>query len=107
MKVRILVFKDDHEIFNQMWDKEKAVIGRGKEADIRVPSEGISRKHLEITINQVEHFITLKDLGSKNGTRIGAKKLESGESFVYKTFYTPIELSYDVRVSLEVEMGLD
>lgn len=45
-----------------------AVIGRGRDAAIRVDSGGVSRHHARIVVHGAE--ATIEDLGSKNGTFI-------------------------------------
>jgi DNA-binding winged helix-turn-helix (wHTH) protein len=62
----------------------ETVLGRDHLAGIRIPSEGISRRHARIVV--AESAATLEDLGSKNGTylrgeKIGEPKaLEDGDS---------------------------
>ncbi len=47
------------------------VVGRGSDNDVVVPVEGISKKHLKITVNGETAFA--EDLGSSNGTLINGK----------------------------------
>lgn len=47
------------------------VVGRGSDSDVVVPVEGISKKHLKITVNGETAFA--EDLGSSNGTLINGK----------------------------------
>lgn len=47
------------------------VIGRGSDCDVVVPVEGISKKHLKVTVNGETAFA--EDLGSSNGTLINGK----------------------------------
>jgi transcriptional regulator with PAS, ATPase and Fis domain len=54
------------------------VIGRGAESDLRVDDPSISRKHAVVTVDGDQ--VRIKDLGSANGTRIGERALEPGES---------------------------
>jgi DNA-binding winged helix-turn-helix (wHTH) protein len=49
-------------------------IGRGVEADIRVDSEWVSRRHARIVVSEGSAFI--EDLGSKNGTFIRGKRID-------------------------------
>lgn len=48
--------------------KDKTIIGRGSNCDIVIDDPGISRKHLEIDIN--DGNVIARDLGSTNGTYI-------------------------------------
>ncbi len=54
------------------------VIGRGAEADLRIEDPSLSRKHAMVTVGGGQ--IRIKDLGSANGTRLGDRTLEPGES---------------------------
>ena len=45
------------------------VIGRGEEADIRLPARGLSRRHARVTVRHGR--ATIEDLASKNGTFCG------------------------------------
>jgi predicted component of type VI protein secretion system len=60
-----------------------AVIGRGDDCDIRIRKSDLSRKHAEIRVEGAT--VTLRDLGSKNGTRLnkapvaGAVMLNHGD----------------------------
>jgi pSer/pThr/pTyr-binding forkhead associated (FHA) protein len=47
------------------------VVGRGADNDVSVPVEGISKKHLKVTVNGETAFA--EDLGSSNGTLINGK----------------------------------
>jgi len=45
-----------------------AIIGRGDDCDIRIRKSDLSRRHAEIRVEDTT--VTLRDLGSKNGTRV-------------------------------------
>lgn len=47
------------------------VIGRGSDNDVTIPVEGVSKKHLKITVNGETAFA--EDLGSSNGTLVNGK----------------------------------
>ncbi|MEU2347707.1 DUF3662 and FHA domain-containing protein [Modestobacter sp. NPDC013298] len=58
------------------------VIGRGTEADIRIPDTGVSRKHVDVQL--AGSTVTVEDLGSTNGTlvngrRVGRQDLADGD----------------------------
>ncbi len=61
--------------------KDACVLGRGKDCDIEVNEDLISRKHLKITL---EHDILfIEELGSSNGSWFNSKKLETGKKVIY------------------------
>src|SRR5690606_17380125 len=47
------------------------VIGRGSDNDVVIPVEGVSKKHLKVTVNGETAFA--EDLGSSNGTLVNGK----------------------------------
>jgi pSer/pThr/pTyr-binding forkhead associated (FHA) protein len=49
------------------------VIGRGTEADIRLPDTGVSRKHVDVVLDG--GTATVEDLGSTNGTYLDRAKV--------------------------------
>ncbi|MER5261271.1 FhaA domain-containing protein [Actinosynnema sp. NPDC002837] len=51
------------------------VVGRGQEADFRLPDTGVSRRHLEITWDG--HSAMLADLGSTNGTTVNGTPVQT------------------------------
>ncbi|SDP25659.1 FHA domain-containing protein [Klenkia soli] len=58
------------------------VIGRGTEADIRLPDTGVSRKHVDVVLEGP--VAAVQDLGSTNGTlvngrRVGRQPLSDGD----------------------------
>lgn len=58
------------------------VLGRGTEADIRLPDTGVSRKHVDVQLEGGAVFV--EDLGSTNGTlvngrRVGRQELADGD----------------------------
>jgi hypothetical protein len=49
------------------------VIGRGTEADIRLPDTGVSRKHVDVILESGK--ATVEDLGSTNGTLVNGRRI--------------------------------
>jgi hypothetical protein len=58
----------------QTVSKPRIVLGRSREADVRVPDESISRRHAEIRQEDGEYWVV--DLGSMNGTRVNGKRVD-------------------------------
>jgi hypothetical protein len=54
------------------------VVGRGSDADLRIDDPGISRRHAEIQVQEVEGttVVTVKDLGSTNGVLLNGHRID-------------------------------
>ena len=57
------------------------VIGRGNDADLRIDDPGVSRRHVEIRVEEPQDLegaprITVIDLGSTNGVSVNGKRVE-------------------------------
>jgi hypothetical protein len=52
-------------------DRPVTVLGRGAEADLRLPDTGVSRRHAELRVER--DGVRLVDLGSTNGTRVNGR----------------------------------
>src|SRR5205814_2329355 len=57
------------------------VIGRVQAADLSIDDPDLSRRHVEL-VRRGEKIVVI-DLGSKNGTTLGERKLDSGEEAVW------------------------
>jgi pSer/pThr/pTyr-binding forkhead associated (FHA) protein len=87
--------------------KNKVVIGRSKDCDILVVTDGFSRKHALIELVNGDFFIT--DLDSKNGVLIDGKKIAPGKKTLVQTFLNlqigpayKVEISQDLNDSSEI-----
>jgi Protein of unknown function (DUF3662)/FHA domain len=49
------------------------VLGRGTEADIRLPDTGVSRKHADVQLHG--NTVVVEDLGSTNGTLVNGRRV--------------------------------
>lgn len=54
-------------------DKLPVVLGRGAQADVRLHDQTLSRRHCEIGC--VSATLVVRDLGSKNGTRVNRQNV--------------------------------
>jgi predicted component of type VI protein secretion system len=57
--------------------KRQAIVGRQTDCTIRIPDSGISRHHCELTVGDGK--VTLRDLGSSNGTFVNRVKVTQAE----------------------------
>lgn len=82
-------------------EKDTCVLGRGKDCDIEVNEDLISRKHLKISL---EHdIIFIEELGSSNGSWFNTKKLETGK----KTIYSPGDVVYLGRSTAGISITIE
>ena len=57
------------------------VIGRGNDADLRINDPGVSRKHIEVRVEEAQELggpprISVHDLGSTNGVLVNGRRVE-------------------------------
>jgi len=65
-------------------DKQRAVLGRSRDADVRIDDPNVSRRHAEIVQDGPSFWVV--DLGSTNGTEVNGRRvqrhqLQDGSSF--------------------------
>ena len=77
MDVSLIMFKEDGQRKEFALDLGKTVIGRQEDCDLRIPLPEISRKHSLLIVT--EDSVTLRDLGSANGTYVNNKKISEVE----------------------------
>jgi hypothetical protein len=58
--------------------KFPTVIGRGEEADVRIPLGAVSRKHCELAIDDDDELV-IRDLKSSNGTYVNRERVTEKE----------------------------
>ncbi len=51
------------------------VVGRGQNADLKLPDTGVSRRHVDVRFDGA--IAVLHDLGSTNGTTVNGHRVES------------------------------
>ncbi len=77
MQVAFIMFKESGE--RKMFPIEvgKTVVGRKEDCDLRIPLAEISRRHAVIMVGKDN--VTLRDLGSANGTYVNNKRISEQE----------------------------
>jgi len=83
MDVVLVMFKNDDKREFPL-SKQKTIIGRRPDCDLRIPTGDVSRRHCEIGPGEKRGVVTVRDLGSSNGTfindkRVAESKLEPGD----------------------------
>ena len=73
MPVRLVALDDGPDI---LMDRDPVVVGRHPSCDFRLPSIRVSRRHCCLTV--VDGHVTVRDLGSTNGTTINGHRVETG-----------------------------
>ncbi|WP_167101913.1 FhaA domain-containing protein [Amycolatopsis granulosa] len=74
-QVQAVLQLDDGSSRNYTLKQGGNVIGRGQDADFRLPDTGVSRRHLEITWDG--QSATLADIGSTNGTTVNGTPVQT------------------------------
>lgn len=74
MKLVLVRFKDDGTRREFVAPSSSLLIGREPSCQLRVPSNSVSRRHCEITIEGDK--ATLRDLNSRNGTYHNEQRIE-------------------------------
>lgn len=87
MELKLVVLAGAKEGTEIPLKKDKFVIGRAKEANLRAGSEAISRQHC--VIRRRDAGWTVRDLGSRNGTYVNDVRIEAE---------TPLVVGNELRV---------
>lgn len=102
--MRVIVTDDSGEKFDYEFDQEKVLLGRGNKSDIVIQSEHISRKHLEIRLE--EGIFYIKDLTLANWVSYNGEKLVKNNEIQYFDF-APLILPGGFSVKIEDESLAD
>lgn len=68
MEVLLVMFKSDGARRDFQVTKNRMVIGRKTDCDLRIPLSSVSRHHCELKVDPEAEEVELRDLGSSNGT---------------------------------------
>jgi hypothetical protein len=73
-RVRHLITVDGSQLWHELHVGSN-VIGRGQDADLRIPDTGVSRRHIDVKFDGTA--AVLHDLGSTNGTTVNGHRTQS------------------------------
>src|SRR3954447_14533534 len=73
MKIQLIVVQGKPEGKAIPLNGPRFMIGRGEGCNLRPNSDQVSREHTEITVK--DEAVTVRDLGSRNGTFLNGKRL--------------------------------
>ncbi|MFA9479174.1 FHA domain-containing protein [Phycisphaerales bacterium AB-hyl4] len=68
MDVLLVMFKSDGARRDFEVTKNRVIIGRKNDCDLRIPLSSVSRHHCELKVDPESEEVELRDLGSSNGT---------------------------------------
>jgi pSer/pThr/pTyr-binding forkhead associated (FHA) protein len=77
MQVSLVMFKADGTRRDFPFDRDRIVVGRKNNCDLRIPLSSVSRQHCEFRVNG--DSLTVRDLGSSNGTYHNSIRVQEAE----------------------------
>ena len=95
MRLEVLVGNSDPQIFPL--NRPKILIGSHEGCDIILQADGVSRKHLIVTIEDDNYFVT--DQGSVNGSFINDERLVPGRRVEFTSFF-PVRIGDNILITL-------
>lgn len=101
MIVKLIVHGGKNEGAVIVVNKPQFVIGRLPECNLRIESKALSRRHAQIDVN--DGSVTIKDLGSTNGTFVDGKKitepveLKNGQMLRVGPLETTVQISAEMH----------
>ena len=95
MRLEVLVGNSDPQIFPL--NRQKILIGSHEGCDIILQADGVSRKHLIVTIEDDNYFVT--DQGSVNGSFINDERLVPGRRVEFTSFF-PVRIGDNILITL-------
>lgn len=95
MRLEVMIGNSDPLIYPIK--SSRVVIGSAETSDIVLPSNGISRKHLIVAVENDQYFVI--DQGSTNGSYLNEERLVPGRRVEFTSFF-PVRLGEDVLISL-------
>lgn len=98
---RLLVFGAEEPVSFPLSEPGTYTIGRSLEADIYVKDPSLSRVHASLTFDPSEGTLSIRDLGSSNGTRIRGRVVEANVDHPFEPGET-VELG---RCTIVIQQG--
>ena len=95
MRLEVLVVNGDVQVFPL--NRPKIIIGSGESSDIVLKTEGVSRKHVFVLVEDDQYYVV--DQGSTNGTFINEERLQPGKKVEFTSFF-PVRLGENVLLTL-------
>lgn len=101
MIVKLIVHGGKNEGAVIAINKPQFIIGRLPECNLRIESKALSRRHAQINVN--DGSVTVKDLGSTNGTFVDGKKiteeveLKNGQTLRVGPLETTVQISAEMH----------
>jgi predicted component of type VI protein secretion system len=77
VQVTLVAVKADGQQHDVPMKRARLMIGRKKEADLRIPVPSVSREHCEVRVESGK--VHIRDLGSSNGTYVDGERVQEGE----------------------------
>ena len=75
MNAKLVMYTNDGQRRVFSLSKPVTVIGRAEDCDLKIPLANVSRHHCQLSLSG-EDLVTVKDLGSTNGTYVNTKPVE-------------------------------
>ena len=109
MDVRLVMFRVDGTRVDFRLTKPVTTIGRREACDIRIPLAEVSRKHVEVHVDEVS--VRVKDAGSANGTyvnnrRVAEEKLAPGDVLIVGPVVFTVQVDGDPSEIRQVKTKL-
>jgi pSer/pThr/pTyr-binding forkhead associated (FHA) protein len=73
------------------------ILGRGRDADVRVAPNGVARRHARLSWNAAGDLV-VEDLGSTNGTTVNGVALRDGPHVLRAGDRLTLALSFDFEI---------
>ncbi len=90
----VRLFQDGNQFFENKFDKKLISVGREEGVDLIIEDRSISRKHLQIELEDGKVFVA--DLGSSNGTFVDNKKITAKTEVTSQTHIRAGKITFQI-----------